>query len=283
MQSVLYQRFFSVNSFPGIYSIFLMCFFISASSFADEGFPGRKLFPIVNTISIEAFYEKIVNDKVIVVDVRSEYEFKTLKILNAINIPVSKKSFPDKLKELRDSSPKEIVFYCNGRTCYKSYKAGIKALNYNVKNCISYDAGVFEWALAYPDQAVLLGKSPVDKASIIQKADFKSHLLAPKDFENNSLADENSLIYDIRDREQRRGGSGIFMFRDKNVGLDNTKKLRRIIEKAIDNDSTLYFYDQKGKQIRWLQYTLESMGLESYFFMEGGAGAYYKMLREEQK
>ncbi len=283
MQCVLYQRFFSVNLLSTRFLTLLMCFFISSTSFSDEGFPGRKQFPQIQTISIEKLYEKIVDDKVIVVDVRSEYEFQTLKILNAINIPVSQKSFPVKLKELRDSSPKEIVFYCNGRACYKSYKAGIKALNYNVKNCVSYDAGVFEWALAHSDQAVLLGQSPINKESIISKDDFKLRLLAPKDFEQNSLGDDNSLIYDIRDREQRRGSSGIFMFRDKNVELDNTKKLRRIIQKAIDNDSTVYFYDQKGKQVRWLQYTLEAQGLENYYFMKGGAGAYYKMLRKEQK
>jgi len=281
MKNVLYKRLVSLNFFVIISLLLSMCCFVSLS-FADEGFSGRKLYPQVQILTLEQLRERIADDTVIVVDVRSEYEYKTLKILNSVNIPVAKKSFPGKLKELRAGNSKDIVFYCNGRSCYKSYKAGIKAIKYNVKNCYSYDAGVFEWALAYPEQAVLLDKTPVAKESIISKQDFKSRLLSPKEFEQQSMDDEYSMIYDIRDREQRRGGSGLFMFRDKNVELDNIKKLERIIRKAVNSDTTLYFYDQKGKQVRWLQYTLEAHGLENYYFMKGGVGAYYEMLREEQ-
>lgn len=276
-----YQKL-AVTNICFVLNILLVSIFFISTSYADDEFPGRKLYPKVHTLNIEQLQEKIAGDKVIVVDVRSEYEYQTLKILDAINIPVAEKSFPEKLKQLRKGTDKDIVFYCNGRTCYKSYKAGIKALNYNVKNCYSYDAGVFEWALTYPEQAVLLGKTPVVKESIISKADFKLRQLSPEDFAEQSLA-ENTIIYDIRDREQRRGGSGLFMFRDKNVALENIKKLERIIRKAVENDTTLYFYDQKGKQVRWLQYTLESHGLQNYYFMKGGAAAYYAMLREQQK
>ncbi len=282
MLRVLYHKIADFNAFMTISLLMTSLLLASAYSFADDGFPGRKLYPKVKTLSAEQLYDKIANNEVVVVDVRSEYEYQTLKILNAVNIPVAKKSFPTHLKKLRAETDKDIVFYCNGRSCYKSYKAGIKALNYNVKNCYSYDAGVFEWAQAYPDQAVLLNKTPVLKDSIISKDNFKIRQLSPKEFANKSLA-ENSLIYDIRDREQRRGGSGLFMFRDKNIELANIQKLERVIRKAVANNSTLYFYDQKGKQVRWLQYTLESYGLENYYFMKGGAAAYYSMLREEQK
>lgn len=263
-------------------SLFLLTCTCFNTLLADEGFPGRKLYPQVKTLSIEQLHDKIVKDKVVVVDVRSAYEYQTLKILDAVNIPAAKKSFPEKLKKLRDETSKEIVFYCNGRSCYKSYKAGIKAIKYNVNNCYSYDAGVFEWALAHPELSVLLNQTPVKKDSIISKEDFKSRQLSPEGFEAKSL-EENSVIYDIRDREQRRGGSGIFMFRDKNVELDNVKKMNRIINKAIVNGDTLYFYDQKGRQVRWLQYTLEDHGLKNYYFMKGGAAAHYEMLRKQQK
>ncbi|MCN4144245.1 MAG: hypothetical protein LC437_03985 [Thiohalomonas sp.] len=56
--------------------------------------------------------------------------------------------------------------------------------------------------------------------------------------------------------------------------------MKRIVSNAIDDDTTLYFYDQKGKQVRCLQYYLESEGLEKYFFMKGAA-AYYEMTRKE--
>ncbi len=77
---------------------------------------------------------------------------------------------------------------------------------------------------------------------------------------------------------QRRGGSGLYMFRDKSVDLDNYKKLHKIISRAIANDTTLFFYDAKGKQVKWLQYTLEAQGLKNYYFMKGGAAAYYKAI-----
>ena len=261
----------------------LSIIFFPSLSFAqsDDGFPGRKLYPKVKTISKEMLYKKITNNEVMVVDVRSDFEYRTLKILNAVNISAASKSFPEKLKQLREKTSKDIIFYCNGRSCYKSYKAAMKAIKYNVNNCYSYDAGVFEWALKYPENAVLLGKSPVNKDSIISKEDFKAHMLSPKEFEQMSFT-ENSMIYDVRDREQRRGSSGLFMFRDKSVQLDKTKKLERIVANAVSDDMTLYFYDQKGKQVRWLQYFLESQGLKNYYFMAGGAAAYFDMLRNEQ-
>lgn len=262
--------------------ILLACFLLVNQALADDGFPGRKLYPIVTTLSKEELHAKMANDEVVVVDVRSSYEYKTLKILNAVNIPVAEKSFHEQLAALRKSTDKAIVFYCNGRTCYKSYKAGVKALNYNVKNCFSYDAGVFEWALSYPELSVLLNQTPIKTDSIISKENFESRLLTVEDFSKRSLV-ENSIIYDVRDREQRRGGSGLYMFRDKHVDLDNIDKLDKIISRAKENNTTLFFYDQKGKQVRWLQYYLENNGLKDYYFMKGGAGAYYAMLRKQQE
>jgi predicted sulfurtransferase len=157
----------------------------------------------------------------------------------------------------------------------------IKSIKYDVPNCYSYDAGVFEWALSYPDHAVLLGETPIEKDSIISKEKFTAHLLSPDEFDAKSLND-NTQIYDVRDREQRRGGSGIFMFRDKPIDLDNTRKLDWIISNAISEHKVLFFYDQKGKQVRWLQYFIEKKGLKNYYFIKGGAAAYFKNLQEKQ-
>ncbi len=282
MRAIFVSRF---SIFDGFLLLLLMFIVTGTANFAfansNENFPGRKLYPQVHTISKEDLFKKIQNDEVIVVDVRSDFEFKTLRILNAIHLPVASKSFPQKLKELRNSSTKDIVFYCNGRSCYKSYNAAIKAIKNKVNGCFSYDAGVFEWSQMYPENAVLLGDTPVKPGRIIDKDKFLAHQLTAKEFEQSLLTD-NTMIYDVRDREQRRGDSGLFMFRDKHVSLDNSRKLIRIISKAIDNDTTLYFYDQKGKQVRWLQYFLEAEGLENYYFMKGGAAAYHQLIRKEQ-
>ncbi|MCK5697564.1 MAG: rhodanese-like domain-containing protein [Gammaproteobacteria bacterium] len=279
MPSVFFQKTFS-HLFSIITCLFFSHTLLAATASGDD-FPGRIMFPQVNTLSSTVLHNKIQKDEVIVVDVRSEFEFNTLNIVGSIHVPVAKKTFTTKIQELRNNSHKQIVFYCNGRTCLKSYKATVKAIKSNINNCYTYDAGIFEWALKYPDFASLLGESPVKENQIISKEEFSNHLLSVDDFEKGILQD-NTKVYDVRDREQRRGGSGLFMFRDKSVSLDNTKKLKKIIAKAIQNNETLYFYDMKGKQVRWLQYFLKKEGLEQYFFMKGGAGAYYKILQERQ-
>jgi len=271
----------SLQKLIAVLFVLLVSYPFSQTIAADDGFPGRSVYPEVQTIEIDDLYAKMQNDQVVIVDARSEFEYQTLNILNAVNIPYAKKSFVEQLKELRNSTDKVIVFYCNGRTCYKSYKATMKALRYNIDNCYSFDAGVFEWANKYPNFASLLGESPVKESSIISKEEFNDHLLSVEEFEKQILND-NAKVYDVRDRAQRRGSSGLFMFRDKTVSLDNTKKIKRIITKAIRYDHILYFYDQKGKQVRWLQYLLNSEGLLNYYFMKGGAGAYIKMIRERQ-
>ncbi len=282
MQSVFFHKTLHSHFFSIIICLFLMLFFShTVLATSDGDFPGRMMFPNVKTMSKEVLHEKIQKNKVIVVDVRSTFEFNTLNIVDSIHIPVAKKTFVKNLKKLRDKNSKDIVFYCNGRTCFKSYKASVKALKSNISNCYTYDAGIFEWALEYPNSASLLGESPVKENRIISKENFNNHLLSIDDFEKGVLQD-NVKVYDVRDREQRRGGSGLFMFRDKSVSLDNTKKLKRIIDKAIKKDQILYFYDMKGKQVRWLQYFLKKEGLEQYFFMKGGAGAYYKHLKMRQ-
>jgi rhodanese-related sulfurtransferase len=283
MPRILYQKLIVSHLLLLKNSILIICLILSHHVVAsiDEGFPGRQLYPKIKVLSIEQLNNKIIDREVVVIDVRSRYEFQTLKILNAINIPVAEKTFPNKLKKLRQSTTKDIVFYCNGRSCYKSYKASMKALNYKIENCYTYDAGIFEWAIAHPEKASLLGHSPIKKENIITKKEFKAHLLSLQEFSKKSMM-KKAMIYDVRDREQRRGGSGLFAFRDKHVDLDNIKKIKKIIAKAIKNKKTLFFYDQTGKQVRWLQYTLKAQGLKNYYFMKGGAGAFYLNLQKEQ-
>lgn len=254
---------------------FLFSFFGATTYAADEGFPGRAEFPEIKLYQKEDLVKDL--DKVVVVDTRSSLEFETLKINGAINIPVADKKFPDMIKALRKETNKPIVFYCNGRTCYKSYKAAKESLKVGVKNVYAYDAGIFEWAKAYPDKAELLGTSPVDASQIIPKDKLQARFLDPKTFTTTVRGTPRSqtLIMDVRDMYQR-AGVGFFPGIEKWVSLDDQQKLDGYLKQALAENRTLFIYDEAGKQVRWLQYTLERANVKNYYFMTKGAKGFYK-------
>jgi len=78
---------------------------------AENSFPGRAKFPDVSVIELKDLRKQ--KDTVVVIDARSEYEYNTLRIKGALNIPLSSKSFSKDLKKLRETTDKPFVFYCN--------------------------------------------------------------------------------------------------------------------------------------------------------------------------
>jgi rhodanese-related sulfurtransferase len=177
----------------------ILSLFLSISYAEESEFPGRQTFPEVQVITLEELFRQ--KDDVIIVDVRSEYEYETLRIKGAINIPLARSTFADELFSLSESTNKSIVFYCNGRTCYKSYKAVVKAKYHNIDNCLSFDAGIFDWAKAFPEYAELLGKSPIKPNDLISTKDFHARLLTPEEF--GKKIGRKAIVLDVRDRFQR--------------------------------------------------------------------------------
>jgi len=260
--------------------IALLLFCAESLLAADEAkieFPGRPLYPEVSVIELDELYRRL--DEVIVVDVRSSYEYGTLRVKGAINIPLSSKTFVSRIRQLRMSDPRPIVVYCNGKTCMKSYKAARKCAVNKIDNVHSYDSGVMDWARTYPEHAELLGKSPVDPKKLISKKEFKKHLLSP-DAYGDQVASSSAIVLDVRDRFQREALS-IYVGRERRAYLDDKKKLDRYIEKAKREGKTLLVHDAAGKQVRWLQYYLKDKGIKSYYFMDGGVAAYFDELKEE--
>ncbi|WP_455199404.1 rhodanese-like domain-containing protein [Kaarinaea lacus] len=255
--------------------VLAICLFSFTGAIAadKEGFPGRKKYPKVPYIEL-ADLAKQFND-VVVVDARSTLEFETLHIKGSVNIPVAKKDFPEQIVKLRSTTDKPIIFYCNGRTCMKSFKATQAAMDAGVKNVFSYDAGIFEWTKAHPKLAVLLGESPVNVARLIPKKDLKKRFLKPDDFSDRATAGSTkTMILDVRDKYQR-AGIGFYPGKERWASLDERKKLRNYIKKAISQNRTLMIYDEVGKQVRWLQYELEKAGAKDYYFMDKGAKGYF--------
>ncbi len=258
----------------------VLAFFVVTDSYAEEEeFPGRSLekYSMVAVIELEDLHRR--RDEFTIVDVRSSFEFDTLRIKGAVNIPVGVEGFDSAVRDLREQTSKPIAFYCNGHTCLKSYKATKQAMMTGLDKVYAYDAGIFFWARAYPDEAELLGKSPVDAAHLIPKKAFKGRQLDPDTFSDKatSIASRSRMIIDIRDTFQR-AGVGFFPAIERWASLQNMEKLRKYLDKAKAQNRTLFIYDNVGKQVRWLQYELEARGLKNYWFMEKGAKGYYDML-----
>ncbi len=242
----------------------------------NEGFPGRSMYPNVNFYETEQLNSNL--DKVIIVDVRSSYEYETLHINGALNIALVSKNFTDKVRAL-PTEDKDIVFYCNGHTCYKSYKAVLKARNAGVKNVYTYDAGIFDWANAHPDKSTLLGVTPINPKQLISKEMFNAHLLDPDKFGN--AINDNVVILDIREPGQR-GLLELFPYRQESISMAQKEKMASLLKSIREQGKTLLVYDEAGKQVAWLQYSLEAQGISKYYFMKGGAKQFFKDIKKKK-
>lgn len=235
----------------------------SFSSFATE-FPLRAKYPKVPVISVGELEKSL--DKVVVVDVRSTLEYETLRIKGATHISLSVgRAFKTAIADLRTSTTKTIVFYCNGITCAKSYKATKVAMANGIANVKAFDLGVMGWANKNPDKSVLLGKSPIDKSKLIPKSEFKKKFLNAADFKAKV---GSSVLVDIRNKYQKKGATNLFGGKSMSLNLDNAKnELKGIKAKG----KPVLVYDAVGKQVRWLQYAMEEAGIKEYYFLKGGA------------
>ena len=237
---------------------------------ANEEFPLRDLYLKVQHMELEELYNK--REQVLIFDVRSSYEYDTLHIKGAQHLALNDREFVTALRKLRNSDQRPLVFYCNGHTCKKSYKAAQKARQGHIDNVYAYDAGIFDWTKAHPDEAVLLGQSPVNPASLLNKEKLNAHMMEPEAF--GTRVGDNTITLDIRDTHQK-DALNLFPMQQRSVPLDNNK-LKTYVDKAKATKKTLMIYDAVGKQVRWLQYFLESEGLTDYYFMKGGATAFLK-------
>jgi predicted sulfurtransferase len=143
-----------------------------------------------------------------------------------------------------------------------------------------YDGGIFEFAKANPDLAVLIGKPMGSSDKLISKEKFESHVISASKF-SDMLHSDNTLIIDIRDRLQRQGVS-LFIGRETAIPINDHEKLENRIKQANAENKTLLIYDDAGKQVRWLQYYLEDNNINAYYFMEGGANNYLKNLKAQK-
>jgi rhodanese-related sulfurtransferase len=248
---------------------------ICGSSWAEELAPLRKKFKDVKTISIEQLAAEF--SSFLIVDARSRVEYDIININGAINVSIANHDFITRLKIAAPDINSKIVFYCNGYTCSKSYRAARKAKrDGGHDNVYALDAGIFLWGTAFPNKTSLLGETPLHKSSLISKAEFKSHLLDYKQFKvRANLTD--TLVIDIRDYQQRRSTDGTVLELPNMPSLPKSRDLkmnfdlaRKNLENSRFKDKQLLIYDAAGKQIKWLHYILKINGYKKFYFLKGG-------------
>lgn len=256
--------------FSWVWPLFGVAMLSISTVYAAQEFPHRAKYKDVKIISLERLTK--IRQEVTVVDVRSRYEFDTLHIVGAKHIPLNHERFSGLVKNLDISTIKPLVFYCNGHTCSKSYKAARQAKLGGVKKVFAFDAGVFDWAKANPKKTVLLGKESISVSDLIGKKKLNEHMLSPKAF--GKKIDGNAILIDVRDKSQR--DIIIYPYREVKITLHEEDTFNRMVSKAKRENKTLLIYDKVGKQVRWIQYRLEKQGVKKYFFMRGGAEGFFE-------
>ena len=118
-------------------------------------FPLRTKYPMASPI--ETGELNGIFDSAIIIDARAVAEYNVIRMIGAKNILLSKMQEKDLLAVRSKDDSRPIVFYCNGITCSKSYKATRKAVGWGFKNVRCYDAGIFNWAQAHPEKTEFFG------------------------------------------------------------------------------------------------------------------------------
>jgi rhodanese-related sulfurtransferase len=271
-EAVMFARVTKAGGATVIAVLFIVISFISAADATE--FPLRAKYPKVKPI--ETAELKSIYNNAIIVDARAKAEYEVIRMVGSTNILVGVMTEADLLKLRAKDGKAPLVFYCNGITCSKSYKASKKAIGWGFKNVRCFDLGIFNWAKASADKTELFGKVLSTKeleAALISKDDFKSKQLAPADFLSRSKGG-NFAIIDIRSPSERNEVR-VSLPRTKAISFDNLLKMIESKSKAVPTSNILVI-DNVGKQVRWLQYYFERAGITNYFFMQGGAKKWVK-------
>ncbi len=229
----------------------------------EEEYPLRPYYPEVPYINTDSLMDIL--ESAIVVDTRSSFEYDVAHINKAELLPLADPDFAKKLERIRSkASLTPMAFYCNGHSSSKSYKAARLAISLGFSNVYVYDSGIFDWITKAPNHATLLGETPARADKIIFSVDFNKHQRSYQAFAKMG-SDEGSIVIDIRDSFQREVNPRIPGIR--NIPMDS---LLEMITSRIWTEKRLLFFDDTGKQVRWLQYFLDSYGYYNYAFLKGG-------------
>jgi rhodanese-related sulfurtransferase len=235
----------------------------------EDDFPLRKKYPQLEPITAAELAKARAAGETIVIDVRTKGEFDVMHIKDAINIPhiLSDERY-EALKSAAERAHRYMVFYCNGVTCTKSYKAADLAWSLQFKGVRNYDAGIFEWADTYPQETVFFGEPMTEsnaKEQLISESDFKKVLVDTVTFIDMAKSG-GYKVYDVRDQREMV---------EYPINLPNKEsatidQLQQLLKDAKFPESKVLLFDNVGRQVIWAQYYLKRFGVKDYFFLAGG-------------
>ncbi|MEW6112235.1 MAG: rhodanese-like domain-containing protein [Thermodesulfobacteriota bacterium] len=245
---------------------------VSAAMAAEEDrFPLRKKWPDLAPISTSELAAARSLNEAVVVDVRTAAEYDIMHIEGSHHFPHDAFLLREpELSALTQRPHKVLVFYCNGTTCTKSYKAAELATSLRYKGVRVYDDGIFEWAKTYPEETLFFGRK-------MTRANVEQFLVNEEDFAKGPwLVDTLQFIEMAKSRLYT-----VLDIRDSREKVEYPIQLPDLKEATIDQlvkqlkadafpKSKVLVLDNVGKQVIWVKYYFDRNGVKDYFFLRGG-------------
>lgn len=237
----------------------------------DVEFPLREKYNECEPVSTQQLAQWV--DSAIIVDVRNTVEFDVIHINGAVNLLVGKMTEAELLKLREKNGDTPIVFYCNGVTCSKSYKATQMAVAWGFENVFVYDAGVFDFYKNFPQHGQFFGEqldATQAQTALISKEELQAISIPPADFIQKATTG-GYTVFDVRDNKER-SEYPINLPGIKKVSMD---QLVKFLDKpgAIPSGQFVVL-DNVGKQVKWLHYYLKRTERSDFFFLAGGVKAW---------
>ncbi len=174
----------------------MACLIIVNITLSQERYPHREKYPNIELISTEDLKKRY--HDVMIIDVRSKMEFDVVRIKKAIHIPIGRVDFERQLgKQKSRDDERTLVFYCNGYSCEKSYKATQKAQELGLQNVLCYDSGIMDWNQAYPNLSTLMGRPLSAYNQMIPATEYQSRLAPLQEFQNKA-GNLDVIVIDVR-------------------------------------------------------------------------------------
>lgn len=182
--------------------------------------------------------EKLLNsDKdVLIIDVRSEYEYEKGHLLNAINLPYDDDDFKSELNEIIDYKDKIVLVYC--RSGNRSEKAAVKLVDNGFKNVKNVTDGVDEYDYKLVKVDNITGRE-AEKMINDDKHDKDLIILdvrEPKDFNNGHLL--NAINIPIENIDKRMDELRNYKSKDIIVYCNTGRKSAEVAEKLVEHGFT---------------------------------------------
>ncbi|MGM0552622.1 MAG: rhodanese-like domain-containing protein [Pseudomonadota bacterium] len=249
---------------------------VAASAQGLIEFPGRSLYDRFGVQAIDLFDLRGQLSRFTVIDVRPRFEYDILHIEGAHHVDLHAPDFLDQVRELEREFGGPLVFYCNGRQSYLSYRAVARVNEQDdIGPAQAFDAGILDWAERYPSHTLLWGTSlDVSDESLISDEEFQARLLDAQAFAERVRENPDAVVLDIRSPAERDEIS-LFTGREQAVPLTEMDRLDATLRAVQDAGQSLLIFDQHGQQVRWLQYHLEERGIQDYHFLDGGLQGFY--------